>query len=309
MRVLIFGGTGWVGHHISSYLAEDGYDVTVCARGQKKIFLNAVGKINFIQADKSDVSEVQKIFEAQKYDIVIDTVPHVDTIYAIYKHACGLKHYLHCSSTGGYAPLPFIPCDETSYYEGFASGWKTGKKVVDNKVLDLCYKKGFPATVIRPSYITGTGGLLPLDNLGGRRQDFISDIIANKQLDLPDNGLTLLHPVLAKDIAQSFSLAVKTTRSIGQVYNICLEKAITLNRYLEITSSVFGNKPNINHIPLEEMLKKYKDQVNEYSLRFFATHMCFDISKACEQLGYQPSQTTDEAIEDSALWASKQLQE
>jgi nucleoside-diphosphate-sugar epimerase len=32
--------------------------------------------------------------------------------------------------------------------------------------------------------------------------------------------------------------------------------------------------------------------------------MCFDISKAREHLGYYPIHTTEEAIEETALWAA-----
>jgi nucleoside-diphosphate-sugar epimerase len=52
------------------------------------------------------------------------------------------------------------------------------------------------------------------------------------------------------------------------------------------------------------MLKKYGDRINQVGLRFMATHMCFDISKAREHLGYYPIHTTEEAIEETALWAA-----
>jgi nucleoside-diphosphate-sugar epimerase len=34
--------------------------------------------------------------------------------------------------------------------------------------------------------------------------------------------------------------------------------------------------------------------------------MCFDISKAREQLGYCPAHTTEDAIAETAIWAAKQ---
>ena len=106
------------------------------------------------------------------------------------------------------------------------------------------------------------------------------------------------------DLAHSFLLAAEATRSIGQIYNICLEKAVTLNRYLEINAAAFDTAPTINHVPLEEMLKKYGDKINQVGLRFMAAHMCFDISKAKEQLGYCPEYSTEEAIGETALWAA-----
>lgn len=307
MKAIVFGGTGWVGHKIAVKLAKAGHSVTICSRGKKSDFLEHIVGIEIINADKKNELEVKDLL-SKRYDIIIDSVPDEATIENIFKHAVGLKHYIHCSSTGGYTPLPFIPCNETAPYKGFpyGGGWNQ-KAIVDAKVMDLFNRHGFPATVIRPCYITGPG-MLPLDNLGGRRSDFIPDIINGKELDLPDNGLSLLQPVHVDDLANSFRLAVENNASIGQIYNICLKKAVTLNKYLEINASVFKTSPPVNYIPLEDMIKKYGTSINEIGLRFMATHMCFDISKAEKDLAYKPAHTSEEAIEETALWAAKKLE-
>jgi nucleoside-diphosphate-sugar epimerase len=304
MKVIVFGGTGWIGHKIALQFASSDYDVTICSRGAKAGFSEKVAALKSIKADKNVEAEVRGIFE-NRFDLVIDSVPTEKSIEYIYKYAVGIKHYIHCSSTGGYTPLPFIPGDETAPYTGFkfGGGW-TAKARCDAMVMDLFSKNGFPATVIRPCYITGPG-MLPLDNLGDRRPDFIADIMNNVPLDLPDNGLALLQPVHADDLAHSFLLAAETARSIGQIYNICLEKAVTLNRYLEINAAAFDTKPVINYLPLEEMLVKYGDAINPVGLRFLANHMCFDISKAREQLGYRPAHTTEDTIAETAIWTAK----
>ena len=303
MKIIVFGGTGWLGHSIVLDLIRGGYDVTICSRGRKSTFLEKVSSVKTVSADKSDEAAMKEILSA-RYDVVIDTVPNLKSIELISRYAAGVKHYIHCSSTGGYAPLPFVPCNETAPYGGFegASGWKA-KADYDHAALSLFTSIRFPVTVIRPCYITGPG-MLPLDNLGGRRTDFIPDVLAEKTLDLPDNGLALLQPIHVKDLAHSFRLAVENRRSIGQIYNICLSHAVTLNRYLEITAAALGKKAHINHIPLNEMLEKYGDTIYPIGLRFLATHMCFSIEKAQRDLGYVPHCTPEEAIEETAVWAA-----
>ena len=305
MKIIVFGGTGWLGHNAVLQLLEAGHDVTICCRGQKKLFLDEVAKVKKIQANKKDEAAVRDIFKTS-YDVVIDTVPTLESIANIRKYAGNISQYIHCSSTGGYAPLPFIPCDETAPYGGFdkTSGW-AAKAVYDNEVMRLFREEGFPATVIRPCYITGPG-MLPLDNQGGRRNDYIADILADKTLDVPDNGLSLLQPVHVKDLAASFRLAMETHRSIGQIYNICLDHAVTLIRYHEINAAALGKKAHLNFLPLEEMLKKYAGNIHETGLRFLATHMCFTIEKAVRDLGYKPHCTPEEAIAETARWAAAQ---
>lgn len=306
MNILVFGGTGWVGHHIVRQFARDGHDVTVCSRGKKNTFSDEMPDgIRTLQADKSSDADVARVFQTP-YDVVIDSVPTVESIDNVARNARGLKHYLHCSSTGGYAPLTRVPGDETMPYDEFMGGWKH-KGVVDAMVLDLHHRSGFPATVIRPSYITGPG-MLPLDNLGGRREDFIPDILDGKPLDLPGDGQALLHPIHVVDLARGFLLAAQRPGvSIGQIYNFCLDKAVPIQRYIRLNAAALDREAKINLMSVEGMLEKYRPDVHEVGLRFFATHMCYDITKAKTQLGYRPHVTTEVAVEQTARWAARQL--
>ena len=305
MKALVFGGTGWVGHHIVAAFCRAGHEVTACTRGRFEKFLDEIpAGVPMVVADKNEPADVARVFE-NMYDVVIDSVPSLESINNIVEHAGRFDRYIHCSSTGGYAPLPFVPGDETMPYSHFMGGW--GQKAqVDELVLGLWATRKFAATVIRPSYITGPG-MLPLDNLGGRRGDFISDILSGVTLDLPNDGQSLLQPNHVRDLGESFLLAAQEPKSVGQTYNICLAKAVTLNRYLQITAAAFDREVHINYMPVEAMLEKYAGAVDTIGLHFLATHMCFDISKAVDELGYQPHGTTEEAIVQTARWAAEQI--
>ena len=300
-KVIVFGGTGWLGHKVAVNFSKAGCDVTVVSRGNKEVFAERLGSIRRIIADKKSEESMRDIL-SENYDIIIDTVPNADSINHIHRFAGkNLEHYIHCSSTGGYAPLPFVPCDETAPYGGFdgSSGW-AHKAAVDNLVMELFGKTGFPATVIRPCYITGGADLLPLDNFGGRRPDFIPDILAGKVLDLPGDGQALLQPIHVDDLAESFLLAAATRISIGQRYNICLSHAVPIKRYIELNAEAVGCEAKINLMSVDDMLKKYEGQIDAIWLRFFATHMCFTIEKARRELGYNPKHTPEEAIRETA---------
>lgn len=303
MKIIVLGGTGWVGHHIVEVLHAAGHEVTICSRGKKATYANEIsGGVRRVTANKSNQDEMARVFE-DHYEVVIDSVPTEASIDNVVGHAKDIKHYLHCSSTGGYAPLPFIPGDETMPYDHyFRGGWKQ-KAVVDTKVMDLFHSQGFPATVIRPCYITGPG-LLPLDNLGGRREDFIPDILAGRTLDLPNDGQALLQPIHVEDLAAAFLLAVQKPESAGEIFNICLEKAVSIASYIGLNAAALQCEARINLMSLDAMLEKHGESVEELGLRFFATHMCFDIRKAREQLGYRPRHTTEEAIRETAQWAA-----
>lgn len=305
MKVLLFGGSGWLGHHIALNLAAKNYDLTIVSRGRKQTFMQKIANLHTLSADKTDETAMKQIFETA-YTHVIDTVPSEKSILLIHKYATHLQHYIHCSSTGGYAPLPFIPCNETAPYKGYSGGWLT-KLNSDILSMKLFREKGFPATILRPCYITGPGKF-PIDNLGDRRPDFIADIIAEKTLDLPNDGKALLQPVHVADLANSFYLTmVHPDASIGQIYNICLSHAFTLTDYLKLTASAFNKKTVINYMSVDSILEKYGDKVCEIDVRFLAEHMCFSIDKAIRDLEYKPAFTPEEAVFETALWAAKTI--
>lgn len=308
MNVLVFGGTGWVGHHIALEFHRAGYRVTIASRGKKTVFSDRLRELESVVIDKQDEAAMKTLLD-RGFEIIVDSVPSAKSVELIHKYARGLRRYLHCSSTGGYAPLPFVPCDETAPYGGFqgGSGWAQ-KAVVDAAAMQFFVEDGFPATVIRPCYITGGGDMLPLDNLGGRRDDFIPDILAEKELDLPGDGQSLLQPIHVEDLAHAFLLAAETRRAIAQRYNICLDHALPLNRYLELTGAALGRKVKIHHLPLEAMLEKYRGRCNETGMRFLATHMCFTIEKARCELGYRPRHTPEETIAETARLTAAKLQ-
>ena len=299
MKVLIFGGTGWVGHHIALELIFHKYDVTVATRGQKaeNYQFPLPSGVRRVIIDKNDENSMKELL-AEKFEIIIDSVPGLKSIANIFKYAAGLRHYLHCSSTGGYAPLPFVPCNETAPYPGGSCNAWGGKGAVDSEVMRLFNVSGFPATVIRPCYITGGADRFPLDNYGDRREDFIPDLMTGKVIEVPNDGKSLLQPIHVADLAASFRLAIENRRSIGERYNICLEHALTLDDYVQLNAEAVGHKAIIKHVPLEELLAR--NIYNEVGLRFVAEHMCFTIEKARSEIGYVPKYTPEEAIVETA---------
>ena len=48
MKVLLFGGSGWLGHHIALNLAAKKYDLTIVTRGKKQTYIQEIEGLNVI---------------------------------------------------------------------------------------------------------------------------------------------------------------------------------------------------------------------------------------------------------------------
>ena len=69
MKVLILGGTNFIGVEIVSLLLDKGLEVTCYTRGNKKINRNA----SHIKGDRDNKSLLKKV-ASNEYDIVIDNI-------------------------------------------------------------------------------------------------------------------------------------------------------------------------------------------------------------------------------------------
>ena len=78
------------------------------------------------------------------------------------------------------------------------------------------------------------------------------------------------------------------------------ERQEAIKRYIELNAEAVGCEAKINFMSVPDMLEKYKGNIDEIGLRFFATHMCFSIEKARRELGYNPKTTPEQTIRETA---------
>ncbi|MBE6365213.1 MAG: NAD-dependent epimerase/dehydratase family protein [Lentisphaerae bacterium] len=297
MKVLVIGGTGWVGHNIALACSRAGLDTTVMSRNPDARFSAEVAFLPRVTGDKSDREFMYETLKSGNFDCVIDSVPTVGAIEILSEFRGLYDRYIQCGSVGVYTPLQYIPADEyhiwgVKDYDGFQG------KVKADKAMFAANEAGkLRGTVLRPSCIAGPGKL-PLDNIGGRRDDFLSDIKNGKTLELLDGGTALLQIVHVRDLGRAFALAAADPDTVGEAYNICGTHAVTVRRYCEINAEAMGCKANFESCSFDELIARHGEDIRG-GLTFLAEHMCFDIFKAVNELGWEPEYSVEAAIAET----------
>ncbi|NQU10639.1 NAD-dependent epimerase/dehydratase family protein [bacterium] len=308
MRVLVMGGTGEVGHHVANGLAQRRHDVVVLARGQDRRGFERDERVRCIQADKNDIAALDRALAPLVFDVVIDTVPSEASLRNVHGLFAGkIRHYIHCSSTGVYAPLRYVPGDEEHPWEPSPGDFFAACAARDRLALELFSRSGFPVTILRPTMIIGPGAL-PVDNLGGRSAQFLQDLAANRPIELPEDGDALVQGGLNADLAQAFVLASEQPdRAIGQIFNISCQRAVTLRDYLGFFKEAMGSTSALVPTPIATILANHPTdgRADEYWLRFLCLHMCYDISKARARLGYDPPSDLRHSVQLVVQWAKQ----
>ena len=310
MKALIISGTGWIGHQVVRMLTEAGYEVGVTSRGVARQF-PLPDATQIFEMQRTDYDALDAIMTKWRPEIVMDMIPQqvdIDGIIAVCKRH-PIKHYLHCSSTGVYVPLEYVPADEDHPWDRDTGVNFTFKVAVDKAALDACKNDGFPATVIRPSYIQGEGKL-PLDGLGGRYPEYWRRAFGGQTVTVPGSGEMLLHPVFYEDVASSFIRAVEhPDKSIGQAYVITGDKAITLRRYVAMAIELAGSSSAVECLPIETYDCDYVDNFDRQSLdfRFLLEHMCLTNDKAKRELDWSTSADLREGLRRTVDWSKANL--
>lgn len=157
-RLLVLGGTGFIGPHLVRHAVSRGHQVTIFTRGRRQADLPA--SVTRLVGDRNGQLDALK---GGAWDVVVDdsaTNPDwVRLSTALLKDA--VSHYLFTSSTGVYYPYLKRGYDENDLPHTELADPKDGSETFGvNKA--LCEREvqrvfGARAIVVRPTYIVGPG--------------------------------------------------------------------------------------------------------------------------------------------------------
>ena len=106
MRILILGGTVFLGRHVAEAALARGHEVTVYSRGRHGRVPDGV---EHVRGDRADVTPLR----GRTWDAAIDTSGY-DPAHVAASAALDVGHYVFVSSCNAYPDWPDKPVDEDS---------------------------------------------------------------------------------------------------------------------------------------------------------------------------------------------------
>jgi nucleoside-diphosphate-sugar epimerase len=304
MKVLMIGGTRYLGRAITSRLAARGDEVTVANRGQTAWDLPE--GVQRMTADITQPGSLERALEGRTFDaavhmIAMDAERARAVIEAIHDK---VGHYVHCGSTGVYMPLSYVPADEEHPIDPPPDdqGGFNGKWAADQEAMRLCDQHSLPLTICRPTNVIGAGAV-PIDIWGARDPRFFQRILDGKEVSIPNDGQALLQPGHVGDIADGFLAALDRPQKAG-AYNLSCRYAITLDYYVALLGEALGREPKVEHVPVGKLISDYepKGKLTARGILFLAAHMCFTMAKAERELGYDPKMRPEDSVVENVRW-------
>lgn len=322
-NVIVTGATGLVGSHLCEYLVNKGYNVKALVRvSSDKRFLDSLKKVEYIYAD---LKEKEKLNEAFKdIDIVFHCAAQVSLLNT-YDHdhaatniqgtrnildACvknKVKKVVYVSTLGvlGIMKDHYAEKEDAPYI-------KTGNPYFDTKidaeriVTNYYHDKNLPVVIIRPGFLIGERDRNGLPH--------IMPYLLRNQMAYIGHGNNDISLTCAKNLVQAITLAGENENSAGQIYNITDGSGISSKQYInELCSIMNMSEPKV-HIPLPlasgvastfEVVSKTLERetyINEYTIGMIGNSHNFDISKAINELGYNPDDNFEEELKKAVEW-------
>ncbi len=249
MKILVIGGTQFIGRHVVEHLLADNYDVTLLNRGKTgpQLFPN----VPIIKADRES-DELKNIKGLQQnWDAVIDLCAYypkdVSRILEILNGRTG--RYVFCSTISVYAasvmnePAPIIdeasPLLSCTAKEAVNTSMTTygQRKAECERVIMNQHKSGVPSIILRPSVVFGA------HDYTDRFAYWIWRASQDKPFLLPDDGTTITSRTYAPDLASAFVACLKSKEALGKAYNIAEKDPLNFRDTIHCIGAHLHKKP------------------------------------------------------------------
>ncbi len=265
MKVLLLGGTGAMGVHLTDILSKQ-YTVTVTSRRMR----SPKNNVEYIQGNAKDLNFLNSILK-EKWDVIIDFMVYSTEEFSerVNLFLKSTDQYIFLSSARVYDSF------KTPMKENFNRLAESSKDSVFLDTDDYALAKARQEdilksskmvnwTIIRP-YITYSQSRLQLGSL--EQESWLYRSIKGRTIvfskDICEHFTTLTY---GYDVSYGISKLVNNKNALGEAFhitsNICVRWEKVLNLYLEVLEKHLGKRPKILFQNLPEFMEwnsnKYK---------------------------------------------------
>jgi nucleoside-diphosphate-sugar epimerase len=258
MRVLVIGGSGNISREIVRALLQHGHEVIVFNRGKHRDPQPEGARA--VHGDRRDREVFETTTRSLEPEAVIDMISYSpeDAASAVKAFAGRVRHFIHCSTVMTYGPpVPQPICDEQGPLAA-RTPYGQAKNAADALLLREHAERGFPVTIIKPSYTFGPG--IPLHRMIGDDGNWIDRMRKRKPI-LSAEGQLLFQFLPSRDAGELFALVLGREPMRGQIYNMVNPEAITWDDWHRAAGTAAGVEIEIVNAPqrlLAQTADRYK---------------------------------------------------
>jgi len=301
LKIIIFGGAGFLGSSIAKRLLEKNNEIIVFDLKSPKSDLMRKKGIQVIEGDLLKIDDAKISFEGVDFVIHMASVtspsesmenPEKDKMNLTISQrifdkaiAAGVKRILYPSSGGTIYGMPEkLPVDETQPPNPIIP-YAATKVKIERKLMEMCEDSGTIPLVFR--YGNPYGPNQHPAHGTGVITAWLERIRDEKPIDLYGGGEAARDYIFVQDATDACLMASSSARAEG-IYNIGSGVPTTLSEIIETMKKVTERKIEINFFSLRP-----NDKVSRISL---------DIRKSKRDFGWKPKISLEKGVEATWRW-------
>lgn len=293
MTILLTGIAGFIGYHLAEALLKEGHTVTGIDNlndyydpALKLARLNELGitgkptygepvsgsknpALQFVQLDLNDAAGLDKVFQAQRFDIVCNLAAQTGVRYSItnpqayvdsnitgFFHLINISNkyevslFLYASSSSVYGNSREVPFRTDSDTDKPVSFYAASKK--SNELMAHTYSYVFGLKTIGVRFFTVYG---PWGRPDMAYFSFTDKILHNQPIQLFNHGRLQRDFTYVDDIVSGMMKIIATKGSNSpekyKLYNIGNHDAVTLDRFVKAIEAATHVKANLQYLPMQ----------------------------------------------------------
>tara|TARA_B100000700_G_scaffold171903_1_gene189869 strand:- start:608 stop:1525 length:918 start_codon:yes stop_codon:yes gene_type:complete len=282
MKILVLGGTRFVGKSLVYELLKEEHEVTLFTRGNNPI----PSGVEHIKGDRELLDSLE-ILKDKTYDILVDTSGRTkeQTEKVVSLIGRPTNRVIYISSAGVYDYSSYWPLDENSPIDENSrhyGKYKTEQFLINERI---------PFTSFRPTYIYGPGNYNPIEKW------FFDRINFNQPIPLPGKGEIITQLGHVNDLSKAIVTSLKYDISINKIYNCSGKKGVTFRGLVFACADVLGVKhENLDIRSFDPALLNPKER-KLFPLRL--NNFITDINLIEEDIDWSPSIHLEDGLLDS----------
>ncbi len=322
MRILVLGGTAFMGPHAISRLASEGHQLSVVSRGVTPFEAPAgVECLHFPEAklgDRRFLEAHREELRKRNPELVLDMLPLTETCVAITQELLRgrCQRYVAISSQDVYRAYDIlcgraerepdqVPLSEDAPLRDRLFPYRGEEaRPADHPAawMDDYDKILVERQVLSDPDIAGTVLRIPMVHGPGDRQHRPYEWIRRMQDERPAIVLEDRHaswrwtPGYVEDMGHAIALAVTNPAAANQTYNVGEAEALSVRAWIEALADDFGWKGDIVEFPRERLPESLRQGT------VFSQDLVTDTARIRDELAYSETIPRDLAISRTAQW-------
>ncbi|MEI9906683.1 MAG: NAD-dependent epimerase/dehydratase family protein [Actinomycetota bacterium] len=297
MKVLLFGGTRFMGRYVLRALKEIGAEVTIANRGTRE---PNEGSINVV-CDRTQPDALDQ-FKDSNFDVVIDFSAYssewVETAGNFFKGK--ISQYIFISSGAVYSTSEIFPITEDFPLgppHPFAP-YAFEKNRSEAFLRDFSAKGFFKTVSCRLPFVMGP------ENYEDRESFVFRRLLANQPILLANGGHAIHSFIYAGDVADALVALIRSSDKVnGLGLNIAVPEATTSAGFVQLAAKVSGKEPRIvSYNPSEYDLDVMNFDLKNVTFPFPALNAFLGSEKIHELASFAPKENLESMLKIYFDW-------